>query len=160
MFTFPHLDLSRLKSLQVIKLVAKAFSSIPRDNHSFLKYLLSTIPSPHLELVIVFDETDFSTDCALGQPGHVGSAVGRAYDCLQCNECWCLIRALDKVYQDKERDFRLVLCVEVPGDAVGRVVGTLERHVEAYRRGEYQSPLSTLFSKSSIISTIIPPKRR
>jgi hypothetical protein len=65
-----RLNLSQHKALQTLKLRA---SSLPTNRNDVgLPNLLSAITSYHLNLVIVYGESDFSAQCALRLPGHVG----------------------------------------------------------------------------------------
>lgn len=71
--------------------------------------------------------------------------------CGECDEKHLeRFKVLGKIH--KERNFRLVLCAEVPGSMVEGATRILQRDVDAHRDGE----LGHLLSESSVISTIPP----
>ena len=70
-------------------------------------------------------------------------------ECAKCSENYLeQFRALGEVH--KERNFRLVLCAEVPGSMVEGATRVLQRNLDAHKDGE----LGYLLSGSSVIATV------
>jgi hypothetical protein len=151
MLLYSRLNLSRHKSLRTLRLFATMLCNA--EGLTILNSLLSTIPSsPQLDVVIVYDESEFSRDCAMQLPGHAGykgePTINSSYTCIRCNWNLCRFNLLNEAHGN--RNFRLVLCAEASGEALRITMRALEIQVEAYQDGEI---LNSLLSESSVVST-------
>ena len=145
-------------SLWTLKLSARFLpTDDDQDRVKDLKLLLSGIISHSFDLVIIYNREDFSPQCALRPPDHLG--------CLKCDLNRGKLKALGKALERNLKlykvNIRPVLCAEVlPEDVrchgaqatVEFITTALQFHVEEDRRGE--SAGSLLPSNLSITSTI------
>jgi hypothetical protein len=124
-----HFNLSRNKSLRMLETTGESIHAAGYTASNFLKTILSSIaPSVPLDVVIIYQDLDIC-----GQAGY-----NLAPECL-CHfsqEIWDenvtyyhqQLRVLREMY--KTRDFRLVLCADVPYFMVEHALEILRRIVE------------------------------
>jgi hypothetical protein len=110
---------------------------------------VSAIPSSNLDVIIIYDGSDFPPECNLRQRDHVGYVgTPTAERCRLCSRQLARFMVLGEAH--RKRQFRLVLCAGGRLESVNRVTEALELHVKTHRDGE----LHSMLSKSIIISAI------
>jgi hypothetical protein len=150
-----RLNLSQHKSLRELRFVALGFPTNLNGARDLqvINTLLSAVPSSSkLDLVLIYEGNEFSSDCAVALPDravHAGEPITKS----SCECCLCImnlgrLKVLAEAYRN--RNFRLVLRVEARGEMAWDIMKALELQVGAHRDGD----LRWLLSGSSIISSV------
>jgi hypothetical protein len=124
-----HFNLSRNKSLRVLETTGESIYAAGYTASNFLKAVLSSItPSVPLDVVIIYRDRDI---CGLAswtlEPECLGHSSQRVWD-SKVADYQQQLRVLREMY--KTRDFRLVLCADVPYFMVEHALEILRRIVE------------------------------
>jgi hypothetical protein len=150
-----RLNLSQHKSLRELRFVAIFFPTNPNNARDLqvINTLLSAVPSSsQLDVVLIYKGDEFYSNCAitpLGYAGYIGESITKSScQCYLCLKNLGRLKVLAEAYPN--RNFRLVLRVEAPGQMAWNIVGALELQVGAQQDEE----LCSLLSGSSIISTV------
>ena len=139
-------SISRCKSLQTLRIVLEPFCvSIP----GVILILQAIVPHLRpIDVVLVYRKHYFHC-CHFPSHGSGRVRMRGGDECVTCNqehlEYFRIFGGAHKV-----REFRLTLCVEVPGSMVDSTTRALEYSVRANKDGE----LSYLLSGASVVSTI------
>jgi hypothetical protein len=145
-----RLDLSQAKSLRTLRFFASDFSNDRRALQSINALLLAVPPSSQLDVVIVYNGSEFCSTCATPEPDHVGSWKSIKNSSWRCHE-WignlCLLKVLGSAYLS--RSFRLVFSVEASEERAQLTMKVLELQLRIYQDGGLRS----LLSGSSVIYT-------
>ena len=125
-------DLSRNKSLRTLETTAASVTKAGDNASGFLEAVLSTVTSP-LPLDVVVTHRGVDVDlyvCAWAKPIRVRRASPNqvAKNILDHSERFKVFREMYRV-----KEFRLVLCVDVPDCIAERALRALERIVEVQR---------------------------
>ena len=125
-----NFDLSRNSSLRTLETTAKSITAAGEAASGFLKTVLSTVTSP-LPLDLLINYGAFGVSCHLPPPIRVWgvSPSKRAAEALVHQERFKLFSEMHML-----REFRLVLCADVPDHVAEVVTRALERVLEAVRK--------------------------
>ena len=144
-------NLSRNKSLQTLETTAESINAAYSTASNFLGTILSTVTSPTpLDVVVVYRDVDLggirggSLRCSSNPvcPRH-SLQEERVGDEMLYKQQFRVFREMHNA-----RDFRLVLCADVPDCVVEQAIQTLEHIVNA---GEINGELDYLFCKPLVI---------